>query len=1193
MKKYLPARKLLLALCCLNCSLYPAHAQTLLSATRDLPAVRPQPVKAVKPLTEVLETLEGKYKVYFSYDRETVERKTVASETRLLDSIEEELRLILRPLNLRFEKQGDNIYNILPAPPAKKPEPVKPAGKPSASAAVEVTITGRITDEAGSPLPGVTVVLKGTSIGTTTSPDGTYSLSLPATEGVLVFSFIGFVNKEIALKSGQTTVNVALTEDAKALEEVVVVGYGTTKKINLTGAVSQVSAKELEDRPVSNLTQALQGVVPNLNVVFGSGKPGQSGSLNVRGNTSINGGSPLVLIDGVPGDLDRVNTFDVESISVLKDASASAVYGARAAFGVILVTTKNAKKGETKVTYSNNFGFKTHLTNTDFMTSGYWNAKINDEAMYNALGSTNTRYTEEDYAELLARVNDKTEHPDRPWVVVKPNAKGQDMYRYYGNFDWYNYMFSKWRARKEHNISLSGATNNIRYLISGNHSGEDGVWKVNPDAYKRYNLRAKIDVDVTKWLKFGNNTRFFKSAYEWYGLKEHFPRITNNIGANHLYHFMPAYVPRNPDGTLTGYTGINSYSIGYGMHAIRENGKSKGANDESEFISTFEATATPLPGLSITGNYTYSQETLTDYYRAVRVQYSKFPGVLENFALGNLNKDQLEERIRPNQYQVFNIYSSYEKNLGRHYFKVMGGFNQEERKFKTISGTGYELLSETLNDLNLATGEPVIGGGASEWALRGTFYRVNYDFGGKYLFEASGRYDGTSRFGKKDRFGFFPSFSVGWLLSQEHFFKPLENAVNTFKLRYSYGTLGNQDVATYAYISSMSTGRINYLVDGQKLNVVNNPAPVAPFLTWEQSVTNNIGLDASFLANRLSLTADAYVRETKDMLTLGKTLPKVFGASEPRQNAADLRTRGFEIALNWKDKFNLAGSAFTYSVGGVLADYTAEITRFDNPNNLLSNYYVGQRLGDIWGYSYDGFFKTTQEAQEYAARVNQDPINKRRVQAPTAELKKLQAGDIKILDLDNSGRIDVGANTLANPGDRRIIGNSQPRYSFGGNFSAGWKSFDVSAFFQGIGKQNWYPHLEAQQFWHAYARPYGSFFPENFQDMIWSPENPDAYFPFLRGYAAQNSELSVANDMYLQDLSYLRLKNLTLGYTLPEGLSKKIKAERFRVYVSGENIHTWTKLETDYMDPEEVMTDPTGRTYPMAKTYTAGLQVTF
>jgi TonB-linked SusC/RagA family outer membrane protein len=1142
-------------------------------------------------LRKVLSAIEDQTKVRFVYSSSAIDinqKVNIRATEKNLDLI---LKEIFRPMSVSYVVSDDRILLKKEKKEVKMPsgEIPQPAEIPHAA---DRTVTGVVKDEAGLTLPGVSILVKGKQLGTTTGANGSYTLEIGEDSDTLVFSFVGYLSQDVFVGT-QSTVDVTLKPNDKALEEVVVVGYGTQKAVNLTGAVSQISAQELQDRPVNRMTQALQGVIPNLNVTFGSGKPGQSGTLNIRGNTSINGGAPLVLIDGVPGDIDRVNVFDVETVTVLKDASASAVYGARAAFGVILVTTKNAKKGKTTITYSNSLATTTHARSTDYMTSGYWNAKINDDAMYAALGSTNTRYTTDDYDELLARVNDKTENPARPWVVVKPNANGQDMYRYYANFDWFNYLFQKNRPKSEHNLSVSGATDKVRYLISGTRAAEEGIWKIRPDDYVRTNFRAKLDADVTKWFRLNSNTRYFKSNYSWFGLEDNFPAVSNDVTPNHLYHFMPAYVPKNPDGTLTGYTGINSYSVGYGMHAIMENGKSRGENNISEFATTLEGTITITPELKITGNYTFQQDNRADYYRAVRVQYSKFPGVLENFALARLNTDQLKETFQNNRYQVINVFGNYDKTFGAHTLKAMAGFNQEERIFKTYGGTGSELLSETLNDLNFVTGENIVTGGASEWALRGAFYRLNYIYKDKYLFETSGRYDGTSRFAKSDRFGFFPSFSAGWRISEESFFSPLKSVVENLKVRYSFGTLGNQDVATYAYISSMTTGKINYLVGGNKLNVVNNPAPVASSLTWEKTATNNIGLDADFLSNRLNLVVDLYSRSTKDMLTLGKTLPTVFGAAEPRQNAADLTTKGFEVSLGWRDKFSLGGSTFSYNLRGVLADYTSKITRFDNPTNLLSNYYVGQQLGEIWGYKYDGYFKTTDEAQAYAKVVNQDNINKRRVQAPTAELKMLQAGDIKILDLDNSGTIDVGANTLANPGDRRVIGNTQPRYTYGLTASASWKGIDFSAFFQGVGKQNWYPNLEAQQFWHVYARPYGSFLPSDFQNMIWSPENPNAYFPKVRGYIAQNSELSVANDMYLQNTAYCKLKNLTIGYTVPNTLTKKIKIDRVRLFASGENLITWTKLESKYIDPEETMIDQTARTYPIGKVYSVGLEVNF
>ncbi len=1057
----------------------------------------------------------------------------------------------------------------------------------------QTQITGTVKNTEGESLSNVSITEKGGTASTMSDSQGNFQITVSKPDAILIISNIGYEKQEVSA-ANKSSLQITLRPTLTEVDEVVVVGYGEQKKVNLTGAVSQISGEEFEDRPVTQLTQALQGNVPNLNIVFGSGKPGTSGSVNIRGNTSINGGDPLILIDGILGTLDRVNVNDVESVTVLKDASAAAVYGARGAFGVILVTTKKGKvDGKAAIDYSTNYGFTTHSTNTDFITTGYWNAKINDDAMYNALGYRTTRYTDEDYEELLARVNDKTEDPSRPWVVTKKDASGNDIYRYYANFDWFNYLYDNNRPKSDHNLSLSGMSGKTSYALSGALSNEQGIFNIQPDKFKRYNLRANISTEIRPWLTVSNGTHFFKSSYDWNGLENNFSQVANNVSNSPTYHYHAMYVPRNPDGTLTGYSGINSYPIGYGLHNALESGTMRGYDNGTEFTNKTEAIVNFGKGLTLTGNYSYREYRGEYSYRQTRQYYSKYPGVMELSSLGALNQDKLTERMTKYSWHFINIFANYQKSFGDHNIVAMAGFNQEDRIYKRVGGVGQDLLSENLNDLDLVIGEKQFNGGADEWAVRGGFYRLNYDYKGKYLFETSGRYDGTSRFPKSSRFGFFPSFSAGWRISEEKFFEPVKSSINNLKLRYSYGSLGNQEVDTYAYIASMGTGQINYLVDGQKLNVTYNPAPVARSLTWEKITTSNVGLDFSLLNNRLNVESDYYVRNTIGMLSVGETLPDVFGASEPKVNAADLRTKGFDLSLTWRDQLNLASKPFNYSVRAILSDYTSEITKFSNPAGLLNTYYVGQQLGEIWGYRYDGFFKTTEEAQAYSKTVNQDQINRRRVQAPTEDLRMLQAGDIKILDLNGDGIINAGKSTLEDPGDREIIGNSQPRYSYGLTFSANWNGIDASIFLQGIGRRNWYPNLEAQAFWSVYARPYDSFIPSDFPDKIWSPENPNAYFPFLRGYTAQNSELSVNNDMYLQDLAYLKIRNLTVGYTFPTSLTNRIHVNKFRLFMSGENLVTWTKLKSDYIDPEQVMTDNTGRSYPMGRVVSFGAQLSF
>jgi TonB-linked SusC/RagA family outer membrane protein len=522
----------------------------------------------------------------------------------------------------------------------------------------------------------------------------------------------------------------------------------------------------------------------------------------------------------------------------------------------------------------------------------------------------------------------------------------------------------------------------------------------------------------------------------------------------------------------------------------------------------------------------------------------------------------------------------------------------ELQKYKLNTIGRQNLLSDDLNEIDLATGAQTTGGSSSEWALLGYFARVNYDYEGKYLLELNGRYDGSSRFPANQRFGFFPSISGGWRISEEAFFNPVKNIVNELKLRASYGSLGNQDVGNsnlYPYVPVMKSSLSKWVASGNQVQTLSAPDPITPHFTWEKSASTNAGIDAAFLKNRLQVSYDQYRRKTTNMLIPGKTLPSVFGAKSPLQNAGHLLTKGFELSVKWQGKGELAGKPFSYSIGAVLSDYTAKITKFDNPENLLSNHYVGEQLGEIWGYSIDGFFKSAAEAQSWT--INQDYIDRdQRVTSP-GEWSTLHAGDLKFKDLNGDKIINEGKNTLADHGDLRRIGNSLPRYSFGFNAGFNWCNFDLNVFFQGIGKQNWYPNVESSKFWGPYGRPYTSFVPKDFESKIWSESNPNAYFPLLRGYASYSGgELNVSNDKYLQNLAYIRLKNLTVGYNLPVSLTKRFKMQKLRVYFTGQNLFTFTKMKTKYIDPEQVSpsaNDAGGRDYPFFKQYSGGFDITF
>lgn len=1066
------------------------------------------------------------------------------------------------------------------------------------------TIQGVVSDESGNPLPFVSISSKNSlskklyhaisdTLGrfsfTNLPVEGTYSFDF-STTGYQKRSVTGYV-----IKSGvPNTVYVSLEIDEAKLDEVIVVGYGTQKKVNLTGAVNQISGDELRDRPATNITSMLQGVMPNLNIRVASGTPGEMGNLNIRGVTSINDGNsmqgaPLVLIDGIPGTLDRLNPEEVQSISVLKDAASAAIYGARGAFGVVLITTKSGRSGRTSVRYNNSFGFSTPTVSTDFMTTAYDWMKLNDAALAHVGGYSG--YTERDYEELLARRYDKTEDPSRPWVTIQ-NRNGRDQYVYYGNYDWWDIMFTKWQPMQNHNINLTGGNDKISFMLNGNLKTKDGINRINTDKYSSKTLRSKISAQLYPWLKISNNTNFYHSSYEYFGRE-------NGGSANFTHinvHASPAYAPINPDGTASYITGLNNYDIGDGIFAMMIDGNTRGRKRKYELTTINEITITPLKDFNITANYSFNMYTDPTFYRQVPAKYSLYPGVVETTPKYNVNK--LTESQQFNQVHVVNVYADYFKSFNNtHNFKALIGYNQELAIGKKLTGARMDLSSESLNDLDLGTGDQTVFGGSSEYALMGFFYRLTYDYKGKYLLETNGRYDGTSRFPKDRRFGFFPSVSAGWRVSEEDFFNPLKDVVSDLKIRGSIGSLGNQDLSgmnhtnadRYPYIVAMAPGTMAYMLDGERAKYYGAPPPVASDLTWEQITSYNAGVDINFLKNRLSISYDQYVRNTSRMLAAGVELPNVFGASEPVRNVASLQTKGFELTVNWRDRFMVAGKPFRYNAGFMIGDNHSKITDILNSTALTYSMYVGKEIGEIWGYVTDGFFLTDAEAKTYP--VDQVWLNRVRRDNNIP----LRAGDLRWLDLNGDGKISAGANTIGDPGDQRVVGNSTPRYQYSFNLGADWNNFDLSIFFQGLGKMNWYPGNNADRFWGPYSRPYFSFIPADFEKDVYSATNKDAYFPNLLAYVAlnANNELRATNNRYMQDLAYLRLKNLTLGYTLPRHLLQRFKIQRFRIFASGENLVTWTKLRTKYIDPEQAMSQIDGRVYPFSKTYAFGFDVSF
>ena len=1046
-------------------------------------------------------------------------------------------------------------------------------------------IKGNVSDAKGEPIVGATISEKGGTGGTITDINGDFTLDL-APDNAITISYVGFKPQTLKPTDG---IHVTLDEQAKGLDEVVVIGYGTKKKANLIGAVSTVGAEELKDRPVTNLGQMLQGQVPNLNISFNTGTPGEAATLNIRGKTSItNSGAPLVLIDGVEGSIDRINPNDIESVSVLKDAASAAIYGARAGFGVVLITTKNNKDGQAHITYNGRFSFSAPTTKTDFMTVGYDVARLVDEFNTATTGSSYSELNADDYKMLEERRYDMTENPARPWAVVSQN---DGLYHYYGNFDWYNYIFNFSQPTWNHNLSVNGGTEKMNYMISGGMNDHDGLYALSTDKYSTRTLMAKFNAEVTPWLKVFSTASLFKSKYKQAGYDY---EDGGNV-ANLAFHAMPWIVPVNPDGTNVYILPNSNNKPADGFAAMLRTGNGFTQVGKTEQTYSIGAVLKLMEGLEFTGKITYRNYAKEKLARSASFVYARKPGQ-ELTANGWPFNNRLKDGRDTYENYVYDFYANFHRTFANvHNVSAVVGTNYERGHYKFVEPSGRDLTSEVLNDLSLSTGEKSVKSSQNEFALMGYFARLSYDYAGKYLVEANMRYDGTSRFPRNHRWGFFPSLALGWRISEEAFFEPVRPTISNLKLRASVGSLGNQitdnsakfnNNTFYPYmrlITLKPTTNLNYIFDNAQAVYASLGAPTSGSLTWETIVTQNAGLDVGLFNNRLSLVLDVYSRTTKDMLAAARALPAVYGYNAPYENNGELRTNGFELVVGWNDKFNLAGKPFYYGVNLTLADSKTKITKFKgNESKVLGQDYEGMEWGEIWGYRIKGIYQSDQEAIDRG--VDQSFLGTRFTD---------KAGDLIFDDVDGSTKIDQGKGTLDDHGDLVRIGNAMPRYNYGITVNMAWMGFDFSMFWQGIGKQNVYPGGNNMLFWGPYARAYSSFIPEDFPSKVWSKNNRNAYFPRPVADLARSFAMSRPNDRYLQNLAYCRLKNLTVGYTLPKTLTKKVYLEKVRLYFSGENLFITSKLKSDYIDPEQMMHDTNGRVYPFSKTFSFGLDVSF
>ncbi len=1030
-------------------------------------------------------------------------------------------------------------------------------------------LTGTVRDEVtGVKIEGAVIQVKNATATTTTNGEGMFRLPVPAGVLSLQVSHVGYISAELEV-NGSSSIDITLKAESGDLDDVIVVGYATQKRSQVTGAVSSVGEEAFKNRPLTHLGQGLQGQIPNLNITFGDGQPNRSASINVRGYNSLSGGSPLVLIDGTPGNLNFLNPEDVSSVTVLKDAAAAAIYGGQAAFGVILVTTKNPKKGKPKIRYTNNVGVSNPIRIPNVIDDPLESALIQNEAYRGYIGTD---------APALVNIIDYLEKRNADPTLPELGVDASGNFIHGGNNDWYGQFYNKNALFTKNFLSISGQQNGTGYYISGGHEYREGMFAIAPDDFNRYSGRVKLDQQIGSWLKISNNTDYNYSTYD---APNKFVSPAYNVFRFMSLNANPYNVIKTPDDNYT-LEGMLSFG------QLEKAGREKIFNRVFKNIFGFQVDLIK-DRLRVNGDYTYFLSQSGGDQQYLRMQYEVRKNVLASYT----NPDYYQSTMAERNEHIVNLYTNYEQRFNKHTLNVLAGLNQHLNRFQSFFVRGEGNVSQDLGSLNLTTGNVTKGADRNTVALLGYFGRLNYDFDGKYLMELVGRYDGTSRFQKSNRWGFFPAASAGWVVSKEPFFSSLLNVVNFWKLRASYGSLGNQRVASaYPYISSMAIGLGSdiFVPDGMREVTIGAPGLVRQNLKWETVTTLNLGTELSIAKRRLNLGFDWYRRMTRDMLVSGGALPAVLGTPVPDANIADLTTKGFELSVAWNDQFNLLGKSFAYNASLMLADSRTFITKYpNNPSKLLSGIYEGMEVGTLWGYNTLGFFHTDEESKNWADQSRLHLF-------PGLPL----AGDIKFEDRDGNGIINAGDNTLANPGDRMIIGNSSPRYSYGSNLGFSWAGISVDIFLQGVMRRHFYPQPESAVFWGFYNRwsqPVYSHINGNY----WTPDNPDAYFPRLRAYEALTADRSLGAQQtrYLQDAGYLRLKSLIVGYALPSALLQKAGITGARIYLSGQNLAVWSKVSRAY-DPEAITDEPDvsgtnglGFIYPVNKIFTFGLELNF
>lgn len=1129
---------------------------------------------------QLLEQLEQKSNYSFAYsdtDLPINKKVTVNASNK---SIEDIISEVLPDVSMTVK----NKQIVLTKAPAGK--------KKTGTVTTAASATGVVTDETGEPLPGAPITVAGTTKGVTTDVDGRFSIADVPIGSELRVSYVGC--KPTTVKWQGVPLDIKLLSQGQDLNELVVVGFGTQKKVNLTGAVSTVSADEIQLRPVNTLTDAIQGLVPGLEV----GPSSQGGALNasrpinIRGVGTIGQGSsvvPLVLIDGMEGDINSVSIDNVDNISILKDAAASSIYGSRAAGGVILITTKKAKEGKIEVNYNNNFRWARMERAPKMADSWSWAVAYNDAAM-NMNGSI--EFPQEILDEMLACQKD----PSLP--TMKPGDDGKwamwqrQMLSCTGNTDWIDEHFGKTSFSQEHNLSITGGSERLKYYFSGNIISAGGILRYGDDHLQKINVTGKADLKITNWLTLQYATRWNRNNYDA-------PSALKSTTWDNVMRYWPNIPTHDPNGNPVVESYIECFSKG---------GRNQTWTDFMD--QQFNFTLTPVDGLTVNANFNYRNTAVNNHTSYLQCYGYDVAGNAYACNPNNFGPSGWESSVYSSVYDTSkrvnyfnpNIYGTYNLTVAeKNNFTIMAGYQSEYLRERAFNANRSD-PTNNIPYLDLAIGNSWgMGGNTNSWSVAGWFGRFNYDFDGRYLFEANIRYDGTSRFRSGRRWTWSPSFSAAWNIAREKFWESLNPYVNTLKIRASWGKLSNQNTNNwYPTYSQMGfyPNNSNWIVNGVRPTYATPASLISESLTWEKNRTIDVGLDFGLLNNRLTGTFDYYQRKTEDMVGDGKVMPDVLGTSNPPTNNISMTSKGWELSISWRNRIN----DFYYGITANLYDHKVVIDEFPNENKTLSRYYAGQTLGEIWGYEAE-IARSNQQMADHLAALDA-AYTEHFGHAPSAPNQGQNqrgnnwlGGDMMYMDIDGDGLITQGENTLENHGDKKIIGNDTPRYNFGITLDAAYKGFDIRLFFQGVGKRDYWPSNGYQNFhgfvdfWNSvvYTEHLDYFRPEDTTSPL--GPNVDSYYCRPNFYTTKNTTESTH---YLQNAAYLKLKNLTIGYTLPQNLTRKFYVEKFRIYFSGENLFTVTKF-TKLGDPELVDTYKSVgfiKTYPQQRVLSCGLNIT-